>query len=75
MSKYLPVSALQREAVMHQKRLHHGLNVGTHVRYPDAELGPFIIKQSLLGTLGKEGIDKALKAKFGYEVSKPKATK
>lgn len=48
MSKYLPHAAVVREQMQHLRRLNYGLKVGTHVRYPDADKGPYILKKSVV---------------------------
>jgi hypothetical protein len=43
MSKYLPYAAQVKEYNMQEKRRAYGLKVGTYVRWPDAEKGPYIV--------------------------------
>lgn len=58
MSKYLPVIAVEREKLQQQLRAIHGVKVGTHVRFPHAELGPFIIRKDRLEALTAEDQNK-----------------
>lgn len=62
MSKYLPQKAQQHEFNMQLKRREHGLKVGTYVRFPDAEKGPFVLLAS-----------KVNNAKYESEVARMKA--
>jgi len=43
MSKFIPPSAVMREAVAHIKRKVSGLKSGHYVKFPDPEKGPHIV--------------------------------
>lgn len=47
MSKFIPYASVYREWTQQQKRLDHGLKTGTHVRYPDPNTGPFILRKEV----------------------------
>lgn len=44
MSKYIPFAAQIQELTMQAKRRQHGLKTGDYVLWPDATVGPLIIR-------------------------------
>jgi len=54
MSKFIPASSVQHEMVMQEQRRQYGVKLGTHIRYPDSEQGPFIIRKDKFATLTSE---------------------
>lgn len=55
MSKFLPPTAVLNENNQHMKRLRHGLKVGTHVKYPDPEKGPYVLTKKLVERMKANG--------------------
>lgn len=64
MSKYLPAAAVAQEKYQQNIRAIFGVKAGTHMRFPDAEKGPFIVRKDKLAALGPDA--QALLAKQAH---------
>lgn len=54
MSKFIPASAVTFEKYQQQLRAVHGLKLGTHIKFPHAENGPFILRKDKFDALTPE---------------------
>ncbi len=51
MSKFIPASAVAHETYQQMLRAKHGVKAGTHLLYPNADTGPYVIRKDKFDAL------------------------